>query len=207
MLAYLEYIPDYLREIKELQGIGVAFDPEVQALEATARKIYRNQFLDDMDIPTIVRWEQILSLPGTGTPDERRFAIAAKRIRYLLFNKASLREMLISLCGIDGFSLEVVHAKYLLRVRVALESRNNFGVVTSLLNELKPATLLLDVQLMFNPHDVLARFTHRQLAKYTHKQLREERFRFNRHVELEQLKHEQMSGYKHFQLMMEELIP
>ena len=205
MRQYLEYVPEYLREFREYQGLALAIDSELQKLNDDIMRNYQNQFVDTMDLATIIRWERILSLPARGDIEERRFAIAARRIRFTLFTESALRGILTELCGEDGFSLEVIRKQHLLRVRIALESQNNYDVVHDLLLELKPATMLLDLALMYNQHRTLAIFTHKQLSRYTHKELREKRFRFNSHKDLSTYTHQELSDFKHFQLMMEDL--
>jgi len=49
-----------------------------------------------------------------------------------------------------------------------------FEIVEVLLERVTPQNMLLYVEVRYNQHSTLARFTHAQLAAYTHKQLREE---------------------------------
>ena len=49
-----------------------------------------------------------------------------------------------------------------------------FDEVDKLVRRMAPANLIITVELRYNQHLTLAKFTHAQLSQYTHKELREE---------------------------------
>ena len=62
MRTYIEYLPGFLRLIKDYQGIGDAVDPEVNNLVELQQQLENNAIILDADSAIIRRWEHILSL-------------------------------------------------------------------------------------------------------------------------------------------------
>lgn len=65
--------------------------------------------------------------------------------------------------------------KTALRLRVDLSAKANYNDVVAMLQRVTPANILLDMDLLYNTHEVLSAFTHEQLAAFTHDQMRGEK--------------------------------
>ena len=63
MRTYIEYLPGFLRLIKDYQGIGDAVDPEVNNLVELQQQLEKNAVILDADSAIIRRWEHILDHP------------------------------------------------------------------------------------------------------------------------------------------------
>ena len=110
----------------------------------------------------------------TDTLDERRFRVLAKINAQLPFSIRRLRQQLSTLCGEDGYKLEVNGGVYTLTVKVALTAKRNQQAVEELLADIVPANMVCTTSLLYNQHADLTRFTHAQLALLTHFEIREE---------------------------------
>jgi hypothetical protein len=110
----------------------------------------------------------------TDTLDERRFKVLTRINTQLPFSVRRLRQQLATLCGENGYKLEVGGGKYTLSVKVALTAKRNQQAVEGLLADIVPANMVCTTSLLYNQHADLTRFTHAQLALLTHFEIREE---------------------------------
>ena len=173
----IDYIPLILREIREMKVICTNSEqPEIERLWGEAENVFADQFILDATENGVKRWEVMLEIEpkGTDTLDERKFRILTRLNETEPYTITTLKQMLSSLCGQDGFFLTLHNNEYLLVVRVALTARSNYNAVKTLLEGIVPANLILNLSLLYNQHELLAKYTHAQLAEYTHYQLRNE---------------------------------
>ena len=134
------------------------------------------QFLSTAGEYAIQRYEKIFGVvpQDTDTLDERRFKVLAKINAQLPFSVRRLRQQLETLCGADGYKLELDGDRYTLTVKVALTAKRNRQAVEELLADIVAANMVCTTSLLYNQHADLTRFTHAQLALLTHFEIREE---------------------------------
>lgn len=63
MYHYLEYLPVYLREIRELKAIGQCTDPLAEALSQGAQTVYTDRFVGTAGTEAVARLETVYNLP------------------------------------------------------------------------------------------------------------------------------------------------
>ena len=85
-----------------------------------------------------------------------------------------LLERLNSLCGPDGYVIELNAGEYSLNIKIELTKKRMFDEVVKISRQMLPANIVVTVELRYNQHLTLANFTHEQLSQYTHYQLRNE---------------------------------
>lgn len=85
-----------------------------------------------------------------------------------------LVHQLTTLCGKDGYTLELKNEEYTLLVKVALTAKANFEDVGDLLGRIVPANLIIDLSLKYNQHKTLKKLTHKELAARRHAAIRNE---------------------------------
>lgn len=173
----IEYLPDFLRSVREYKAILTdAIEPEVVELFQTIENALNDQFIETAGEYGISRWEKMLKIvpKSTQTLDDRRFTILTKMNEQPPFTMNALKQKLENLCGKDGYSVEVDVEKYILKVRIALKSRNAFDDVCVMLERVVPSNMIIDVSLMYNQHKAFMQYTNDQLTAYTHHQLRNE---------------------------------
>lgn len=171
----LSYIPDFLKEYEEMRILQQVILPEMQKLEDGTEELFDNQFILNSDVKSIKRYETMLniqSLPDD-TLTDRRFKVLSKWNRMIPYTKVTLREKLSVLCGEDGFILEINPEK-VITVRVALKSKRSFYEVREMLEEFVPCNMIIDLDLLYNQHSLLCKFTHKQLAAWSYRQIRNE---------------------------------
>ena len=172
----IDYLPPYMREYMEIKAITGAEQPEIDALWSSMERIFADQFIMDATEYGVMRWENMLKISpkATDTLDERKFRILTRLNQELPYTLMRLKEALTTLCGADGFSIDLQADNYHIEVKLALGNHNNYQAVVDLLTKMIPANLTQYVQLMYNSHTMLSQFTHAQLATHTHEELRNE---------------------------------
>ena len=175
----INYLSPYMQEYMEIKEIMKVEQPEIDALWSSVEESFADQFIMDATEYGVMRWESMLKISpkATDTLDERKFRILTHLNQELPYTLMRLKEALTTLCGADGFYIEVQAEKYHIVVKLAVGNHNNYQAVVDLLLKMIPANLTQYVQLMYNTHVILSPFTHAQLAAYTHEQLRNEVFK------------------------------
>ena len=171
-----DYLPPVLLKTYEFPLLCDTEQPEIDRLNAAADAVLDAQFVSTAGERGVARYEKIFGITpmDTDTLDERRFRVLAKINAQLPFSVRRLRQQLATLCGDDGYKLELDGGKYTLTVKVALTAKRNQQAVEELLADIVPANMVCTTSLLYNPHSLLARLTHAQLAALTHREMREE---------------------------------
>ena len=171
-----DYLPPILLKTYEFPLLCDTEQPEIDRLHDGADAVLDAQFLSTAGEYAISRYEKIFCVvpQDTDTLDERRFKVLTRINTQLPFSVRRLRQQLETLCGEDGYKLEVSGGKYTLSVKVALTAKRNQQAVKELLADIVPANMVCTTSLLYNQHADLTRFTHAQLALLTHFEIREE---------------------------------
>mgnify|MGYP000007808045 FL=1 len=171
-----EYLPSILLKTYEFPLLCNTEQREFDRLNTAVDEVLDTQFVSTAGERGIARYEKIFGITpmDTDTLDERRFRVLAKINAQLPFSIRRLRQQLSTLCGEDGYKLEVNGGVYTLTVKVALTAKRNQQAVEELLADIVPANMVCTTSLLYNQHADLTRFTHAQLALLTHFEIREE---------------------------------
>lgn len=171
-----DYLPEILLKTYEFPLLCDAEQPEIDRLHDAADAVLDAQFLSTAGEYAIQRYEKIFGVvpQDTDTLDERRFKVLTRINTQLPFSVRRLRQQLETLCGADGYKLELDGDRYTLTVKVALTAKRNQQAVEELLADIVPANMVCTTSLLYNQHADLTRFTHAQLAALTHFTIREE---------------------------------
>lgn len=170
------YLPPILLKTYEFPLLCDTEQREFDRLNTAVDEVLDAQFVSTAGERGIERYEQIFSIvpQDTDTLDERRFRVLAKINAQLPFSIRRLRQQLATLCGEDGYRMEIDGGRYMLTVKVALTAKRNQQAVEELLADIVPANMVCTTSLLYNQHADLTRFTHAQLALLTHFEIREE---------------------------------
>lgn len=171
-----DYLPPILLKTYEFPLLCEIEQPEIDRLHDAADAVLDAQFISTAGETAIARYEKIFGITpmDTDTLDERRFKVLTRINTQLPFSVRRLRQQLATLCGADGYRMEIDGGKYTLTVKVALTAKRNQQAVEELLADIVPANMVCTTSLLYNQHADLTRFTHAQLALLTHFEIREE---------------------------------
>ena len=172
----IDYLPEYLKNYRELQEIMAAEQPEFQLAWDNTDKIIENSFIYTQDEQTATRWEKMLGLSQKSTDtleirNLRRLAAIQDNLPYTY--RILDRNLHTLIENKKDYVLAVDCDKYIVDVVVALSSKELLEEVKSMVDEMVPANMLLTVRLWYTTHYMLKRYTHKEMKVYTHKQLTE----------------------------------
>ena len=104
-----DYLPPVLLKTYEFPLLCKTEQPEFDRLNAAATAVLDAQFVTAAGERGIARYEKIFKITpmGTDTLDERRFRVLARINAQLPFSVRRLRQQLETLCGADGYKLEL----------------------------------------------------------------------------------------------------
>ena len=168
------YFPPVVAESKEIKHISVALTNEFKRLQKKRDETYKNQYVSTLEPSGCKRWENMLKIPSkqTDSIETRRMRIASQIVSEIPYTKETLRDILTSICGENGYVLNIDHANLSIVVKLELTVKEQQNIVKETLEKIIPANMTLDVSLRYRTHEELARYTHGQLAAYTHDEIR-----------------------------------
>ncbi|WP_431030135.1 putative phage tail protein [Lysinibacillus sp. LZ02] len=175
-VAYLDYFPEILKEIKEIQKCAQVEKPILDALWLKIENIMKDRFILTATEDGLSRREKALKInvPGTDSIETRRFRLLTRYQEQAPYTNKVLKQLLDSLLGEGKYTYERNVADKWIKVRLELSVKGQFEAVELMLERITPQTMILEVTLRYNQHSTLVRYTHAQLAAFTHKQLRED---------------------------------
>lgn len=193
----LSYIPDFLKDYKEMREIQKTVEPEIQRMENETEVLLNNQYILDTDERGIKLFENMLGIqPLDQEPlKNRQFRVLSEWNRYIPYTRRTLKQKLETLCGKEGYTAEYIPDSKTLIVRVSLQSRKSYEAVRVLLEEMVPQNVVIHLSLFYIQHKTLRRMPHFRLAEYTHQQIRNEVLEFLPNMSVSRMTHGQLSRY------------
>jgi hypothetical protein len=168
--------PPIMQELREFQKIAEIEDVFYEKLWQEIESIVNDQFISTATEKGIARREKMLNVSSFAddTLETRRFRVQGVWNDKLPYTYRVLLERLDSLCGPDGYVMELNAGEYSLNIKIELTKKRMFDEVVRITRQMVPANLVITVELRYNQHLTLANYTHEQLSQYTHYQLRNE---------------------------------
>lgn len=171
-----DYLPPVLLKTYEFPLLCKTEQPEFDRLNAAATAVLDAQFVTTAGERGIARYEKIFKITpmDTDTLDERRFRVLARINAQLPFSVRRLRQQLSTLCGEDGYRMEIDGGRYTLTVKVALTAKRNQQAVEELLADIVPANMVCTTSLLYNTWEQIKKLTWGELKKLTWREIKEE---------------------------------
>jgi len=168
--------PPIMQELEEFQKIAEIEELYFEQLKQEIQNIVDDQFIQTATEKGIARREKMLKISpfADDTLETRRFRVQGVWNDKLPYTYRVLLERLDSLCGPDGYVIELNAGEYSLSIKIELTKRRMFDEVVKITRQIAPSNIVVTVELRYNQHLSLANFTHEQLSQYTHYQLRNE---------------------------------
>ena len=173
----IDYLPPVIKNVREYQAImNDGEQTEVSALWDAVDAAFNDQFINSATVNGVARWEKILGIKpkGTDTLNARKFRILSRLNEQLPYSLPVLKNILQSLCGEDGYSVEVQNELYTLTVKIALVAKSNFDDVDVLLKRVVPANMIVVLELKYNTWGTIKGFTWGNLKTKTWKEIKED---------------------------------
>lgn len=172
----LNYLPPVLKEVKELVEIANIENPVLTDLWQQIEDALNDQFVVTATEKGATRYEKMLKMnvPASDSLETRRFRLLTRFQEQSPYTYKVLKQLLDSLLGEGHYELTRNTTEKWIKVKLELTVKGQFEAVELMLERVTPQNMLLTVELRYNQHSTLAKFTHRQLSAFTHRQLREE---------------------------------
>ncbi|MEA4831562.1 MAG: putative phage tail protein [Oscillospiraceae bacterium] len=173
----IDYLPPVIKNVQEYQAImNNGEQAEISALWDAVDYALDDQFVQSATENGVERWEKILGIKPKGTDilEDRKFRILSRISEQLPYTLPVLKNMLQSLCGADGYSVEVQNELYILKVKIALVAKSNFDDVNALLKRVVPANIVIELVLMYNTWSMIKNFTWDYLKAKTWRDIKNE---------------------------------
>lgn len=141
----LGYYPEWIREIKEFQGIASAEEPELSALYEKVDALWKDGFITDAGISGIKRWEGLLGrkpYPGD-TLEERRKEVLGQWNRQLPYTLESLKDTLTAAVGVQHYELLLRPAQYEMDLYLLDQTLRTMQGIREMVKDTVPANLLV----------------------------------------------------------------
>lgn len=176
MKELTQYLPPIFRELKEIKEAARIEGIILEAQWEEVRNIIADQWIEISTERGIARREKMLGIQpfADESLEDRRFKILSKWNKKLPYTYRGLEQLLNTLCGSDGYVMELKPNEYSLDIKIELTRKRMLDEVRKTVQEMIPANLVLVVSLKYNQYKTLKKFRYGDLKKYTYKQLREE---------------------------------
>jgi len=170
------YIPPDRKVYREFNEIAKVENIELKDFWNRIENGFNDQFLQNMTIDGVKRWESMLNITpkGTETLEDRKFRISNRLFDDLPYTMRTLQARLNALCGKNGYKIDLKNNEYKITIKVELTAKHQVEEIRKVLSKMIPANMLQYVELIYNQHQHWQQFTHAELQNYTHYQLREE---------------------------------
>ncbi len=171
-----EYLPDVLRDVTEMKAIMESETPEVQALWQACEDCMNDQFISEATEYGIARREKMLDITpfATDTLDDRRFRLLTRYAESIPYTRRGLASMLESLCGENGYTLNILTSEFTVSVKVALTAKKQEDSIRELLERVVPYNMVFTVELLYNTWEKAGRYIWSAVSLRTWKDLKEE---------------------------------
>lgn len=142
----ISYLPQILQDKEEYEKIFNADNKEIKTLHDKLDDVLNDQFLEDLTITGIKRWEKIMSIvpKSNESLEDRRFRIFSKYISKLPYSELFLRNWLDSIVGEGNYELTINNATYNIHLESDARNQDWFNEVHSFVSSIKPCNLTLD---------------------------------------------------------------
>ncbi len=165
-MELIEYLPEYMREYKEMKEIIMSEEQEFRGLREESSSCVNNFFIETADEKGIKRFENMLGIASGDDEslDYRRFRLKAKFTQ----GRANIAGILDSILPEGGWNAEYDSGSYKLKVTLDLENKKYLEEVNEALDKAIPANIELECSIFHTTHRILSKYRHSQLADYSH---------------------------------------
>ena len=118
----LSFLPEYMKEYREMKCLMMAEDPDVQKAEDATEDVKNNQFIQSCDIRWISMFERMVGiLPDPlASIEERRRRVLEKWRAAAPYNYTGLIRQLNGLCWNEGYAIRPDFPEYKIEILVTL---------------------------------------------------------------------------------------
>lgn len=174
MSRLIENAPVVSRENGELMSLYKIQNEELEKLEASARYIFKNLFLETADEEGVKEYEKILNIVGSGNLQTRKNFILLRLGSRPPYSEAALRRLCNAIYGEDKYEFKVLGDVYALLFYVYVDNPEDFITFNRELRAIVPANILMIFIIQYMYLWLNENMTYEELTlneKYTYEEL------------------------------------
>lgn len=143
-----KYLPEFIKEYKEIAKILEVENPEFQILVTESNKILKNLFINDCDENGIAKFEKLMNIypDENDTLDTRKTRMLSRWYEALPYSFKFLINKLNNLCGINNYDININYNLYKIYTKTRLEFFGQVEELLYLLKNILPANLISEVE-------------------------------------------------------------
>lgn len=175
-VRFIDYLPEVIAGANELKALEDALEQEKENVYEEINKRIYESYIQEAEETGIIRWEKILNIDiiTTDTIDDRRFRLLNRLNGDLPYTMNAIKKKLEIICGKGNCKVVYNKEEFRLSVKISLMIKGRRTEVKNILYKRIPANIILEVILLYNNHEEVARFTHQKLSGWRHRELCEE---------------------------------
>jgi len=144
----ISYLPPVLQNIRELQAITNAENPEFQLVFDTSEKVLGNLFIHDADEAGIAKYEKILGIKPSSddTLQSRIFRVMARWNDRIPYTWNSFLDKLDILCGEGNYTIILKNDEYTIDLTTHIGIYGGLNELYNLLEKVIPCNLIVNAE-------------------------------------------------------------
>lgn len=172
----LDYLPSFIKKIEEFKKIMEINDLEILNINEGIDDILKNLFIFDASEDAINRYENILEIipKSTHNLEKRKDNILFKYRQTLPFTVCNLIFMLNSICGENGYVLDIIYESFILKIKIKLENKGLKDIIDELLERVVPMNLIINVYIDYNTWNMIRPFKWDDIKIYKWQNLKDD---------------------------------
>lgn len=159
----LFHLPDFYRDIPELQAICAGYDALFRELYEIIDQSKLDIFVDTMNLNALYRWEEIVNENHDGTIADRRFRLKLRMFNELPYTRCHLEDIISLFVPRDQFVLRIDTTMKSVDLLIAYHSENQAKSLYNFMCRVTPASMLMSVARLENIYDDISQFTYQEL--------------------------------------------
>lgn len=165
----IQRLPPVLQDKKEYIHICQTQNKEFVFLLDKINDCLKDRFLHELTLNGIKRWEKIMKItPKTSeTLEDRRFRIINRYLNKLPYTMTSLKQILNTLCGENGYTIDYDIDTFTLKIRLNLTVKNQLDEVKRTLKHIVPTNIVQDIDLLYNTWGIVKYKTFGEMKNLT----------------------------------------
>lgn len=147
IVAIENYWAPIVRNAAEFKQLASAENPEFNKLTECIYRVLQDSFINDATEYGVARWEKMLKLvPETNdTLEDRKVRILTYLSLRLPYTWRVLEQMISSFAGEGNYTMKYINDYSQLIVRVKLENESSYNTVLTLLKNVVPQNVVIDL--------------------------------------------------------------
>lgn len=172
---YMDYLPLYLQQVKELNEIGNVADDFLKLLLDNENIILQEAFVETAQTYGLDKMENMLGIVNWDSDAEIRRKKILTRLRGdTPYTFERVYAKLKAVCGENNVVMKYGNKPYTLVVKIGIKGKDYINIVREYLQQVIPANISLDCSIAYNTHSSVSTYTHEYLHGFKNSSIKEE---------------------------------